>query len=413
MASLQARHQLGCAIVIERAKKNDGKVNRWTTFAAATKAKGCTCKPEYQLTRWHDDAGKKKLIRESVGHDRKAAERDLKALEGDEARGNVRLVEDISFEKWADEWLGSATVKESSRQVYGYTLDYGKRAFGRTKVRNLTPADVRRFLDLIRTSNVQRRRPVEEGETVPEVSAATLAKHLRQLGACLQAAIPEYAVTNPVRLLHKTLRPKVAKSLPAYYTDEELARLWPELAYRPVMLALCKTALTTGLRFGELAALTWDDVTLQDRELHVSRTIVDRIGIQTPKSGDQRTVDLTPQAAAVLEAWSAVSGGEKGGLVFEREEGGHLTPAHVLRQVLYPALERAGIPRVGERGRKRDFHSFRHSFARIALEGGQPIDWVQRQLGHSSITLTVDTYGSWSRTAQKAQAAKLKDAFPV
>jgi integrase len=68
---------------------------------------------------------------------------------------------------------------------------------------------------------------------------------------------------------------------------------------------------------------------------------------------------------------------------------------------------------MGERGRKRDFHSFRHSFARIALEGGAEIVWVQRQLGHSSITLTVDTYGSWARTAEKSQAEKLAGVFPL
>jgi Phage integrase family len=67
----------------------------------------------------------------------------------------------------------------------------------------------------------------------------------------------------------------------------------------------------------------------------------------------------------------------------------------------------------GEHGRKRDFHSTRHSFARIALQNGARIDWVQRQLGHSSITLTVDRYGRWVRKAEKAEAEKLEGAFPV
>ena len=55
-----------------------------------------------------------------------------------------------------------------------------------------------------------------------------------------------YATENPVRMLHTTARPKVAESRPSYFTNEELARLWPELAYRPVMLALVKTAVGTG-----------------------------------------------------------------------------------------------------------------------------------------------------------------------
>jgi integrase len=177
------------------------------------------------------------------------------------------------------------------------------------------------------------------------------------------------------------------------------------------MAYFCKVAVATGLRFGELAALRWNDVDLLNREIHVSRTFVEGVGEQPPKSNEPRTVDLTPQAAELLERWYAEGGDH--GLVFQREEGGYLTPKYVTNQVLYPALKRAGVPRTGERGRKRDFHSFRHTFARLALEGSAEITWVQKQLGHSSITLTVDTYGSWSRAAEKSQAAKLVGAFPL
>ena len=99
--------------------------------------------------------------------------------------------------------------------------------------------------------------------------------------------------------------------------------------------------------------------------------------------------------------------------MFEKETGGHLDSGYVIRRVLYPAMKRAGIPREGEHGRNRTFHSFRHTFARITLENGAEITWVKEQLGHQSINLTVDTYGRWGRTAQKKQAERLAGAFPV
>ena len=405
-----------CAIVVTRRERKErggksGSPDQWTTFAEATKQKGCTCVPLYYIVMRHDG----KLVRDAVGQNRKEAERALDARRGNVARRTYRVIEDIGFAEWADRWLAGFTGRESTRRVYEDSLDYGKKTFGKSKVRDITAGDIRRYLDLIRSESDKRRSRLRKPENGPPepVSPATLAKHLRQLAACLQAAVQEgYATENAVRQLHKTARPKVAKSRPAYYTDQELARLWPELAERPVMLALCKTAVATGIRFGELAALRWSDVDLLERELHVHRSYVDGIGEQrTTKSGEPRTIDLTPPAAAVLERWFAESGG--GDFVFEREEGGYLKSAYITKQVLYPALERAGIDRVGERGRKRDFHSFRHTFARLALEGGGEIVWVQRQLGHSSITLTVDTYGGWARSAEKSQAERLAGAFAL
>jgi integrase len=433
MASLQARHSRSCAL---------GRP--WTTFADATKTGGCTCTPLYHVVLRHDGS----LVREPVGHNRKEAERALDARRGDVARRTYRVLRDIRFDEWGSQWVASLSGKQSTVHVYGHTIGYASRAFRGMKIRDLEPSDIRRFLDLIRQVNAEKRRvaatgklqelqqrlrkategtaasealaaAIAEQESIisepPAVAPATLAKHLRQLGACLQAAVTEgYATDNPVRRLSKTARPKVAKSRPAYYTNAELATLWSELAYRPRMAALCRTAVTTGMRFGELAALRWGDVDLLAREVHIIRTYVEGIGEQAPKSNEPRTIDLTPQAAAVLELWFVEAGSPSGdNLVFPREEGGYLAPKYVTQQVLYKALDRAGIPRIGERGRKRDFHSFRHTFARISLEHGAPITWVQKQLGHSSITLTVDTYGSWSRQAEKSEAAKLEGAFPI
>src|SRR5579859_1202517 len=223
LASLQARHVRSC------------KLGRpWTTFAQATKQKGCTCTPLYHVVLRHEG----RFVREPVGHNRKEAERALDARRGDLARRAFRVVEDIRFDEWADRWIAGHTGKANTRRVYEDTLVYAKHTFGSAKVRDLDAGDVRRFLDDVRAATLARRsRRLKAGDPPPApASPASLAKHLRQLGACLQAAVAEgYATENAVRRLHKTARPKVARSRPAYYTDAELARLWPELAKRPLM----------------------------------------------------------------------------------------------------------------------------------------------------------------------------------
>ena len=73
----------------------------------------------------------------------------------------------------------------------------------------------------------------------------------------------------------------------------------------------------------------------------------------------------------------------------------------------------AHIPRVGPTLERRTFHSFRHTFAKRALERGAQITWLSRHLGHSSLKVTTDIYGHWERAERKLQAAKMEGAFPV
>ena len=71
------------------------------------------------------------------------------------------------------------------------------------------------------------------------------------------------------------------------------------------------------------------------------------------------------------------------------------------------------IPRAGPTLEKRTFHSFRHTFAKRALESSAQITWLSRHLGHSSLKVTTDIYGHWERAERKIQAAKMEGAFPV
>jgi integrase len=344
------------------------------------------------------------VSREPVGHNRKEAERRLREIEVRLDQNVFAPVDNIAFADWCETWLNGLRRKETTRRTYRSSLEYAKQAVGRKPLRKVTTEDVRAFLDHIEKVNKSKTPP-------REVSSTTLAKHLRHLGACLQAAKLEGKLSeNPVRLLAPGARPKSTRKRPSYFTNEELGRLWRKLDELPVVSYLCRVAVVTGMRFGELAALRWDDVNLLSGEIVVSRTYAPGIGEQETKSGKPRTVDLVPRAKALLEQWYPQTDGT--GLVFEQEIGGYVDGGRVLDR-LYAAMEAAKIPRVSERGGKRTFHSFRHTFARITLESGAQLEWVQAQLGHSTIMLTRDLYGAWSRKAEKLAARRLKGKFVV
>src|ERR1051325_1345637 len=75
----------------------------------------------------------------------------------------------------------------------------------------------------------------------------------------------------------------------------------------------------------------------------------------------------------------------KGGLVFCDGEGGFLRRSNVSRRSFLPLLTRAGLSQIR-------FHDLRHTAASLLLMLGENPKVVQERLGHSSITLTLNTY---------------------
>ena len=287
--------------------------------------------------------------------------------------------------------------KPSTIGSYRSTIAHAKEAFGSQRVRRIGAEDIARFNGILRDRGC---------------SPSTRAKHLRVLGACLQAAVfYRYADSNAVRELPPAQRPRPERKEAAYFENEELPRLFAHLRIEPFR-TLCLVALKTGMRQGELFALRWDDVDLEQAVIRVRSSFTGGT-VGTPKNRERRDVDLISDVVELLTGWrdDHRSSGE---LVFPGENGqSFLSPTVVLRRHLYPAMAAAEIRRVGPTQEKRTFHSFRHTFAKRALESGAQITWVSRHLGHSSLKVTTDIYGHWERAERRLQAAKMEGAFPV
>jgi len=309
----------------------------------------------------------------------------------------LEIEKNIGFEDWADKWLSSLERKRTTVESYRSTIVHSKAIFGNQLLRQIGAEDVARFNLALRDLGC---------------SASTRAKHLRVLGACLQAAVfYGYADFNAVRQLPPAQRPRPERKEAAYFENHELPGLFGHLVAEPYR-SLCLVALKTGMRQGELLGLRWSDVDLEQAVARVRRTYTGG-AIGSPKNRERRDVDLISDVVSVLEFLRGHEHSDTTGLVFHDAQQGYLSPFVVLRRHLYPAMERADVPRVGPTEEKRTFHSFRHTFAKRALESGAEVTWLSRHLGHSSLKITTDIYGHWERAERKLQAAKIEGAFPI
>jgi integrase len=402
MASLQARHARTCAT---------GKA--WTPFEVprgAGKITDCDCSATYYVVI-RDGA---KVIREKVGKNRKDAERALRKIGVDVDEGSYEPLLSIRFDAWGEGWLKSLERKETTRKGYKSTVDHARRIFGDKLVRRITPGDVAALNVYLRDEK--------------SLSDSSRAKHLRVLHACLGSAVKHnYAKRNPVERLPDAERPRPVKTEAPYFEDDELVRLFervPEFVaidvpnvYRFLFMA----ALKTGMRQGELLELRWGDVDLADAVIHVRRSITDG-HVSTPKNRRKRDVHVTSDVVEMLGRWWGLTGkpGDET-LVFAGTTGKHLWPMTILRRELYPALAMTElsdgtkvepIARASAEG-SRTFHSFRHTFAKRALESGCQITWLSRHLGHSSLAVTSEVYGHWGDKAKREQVAQLEGVFGV
>jgi len=316
----------------------------------------------------------------------------------------------VTVARYAERWLGQVAAHVKAQTVAGYRTIVTRHllpALGDKKVRDLDRGRVKEFLAGKLTDGGLTRSSVRIVHAV-----------LRNL---LNAAIDDgLLLGNPADKLGRALRlvqsPRVRqeaiKALDREQLDALLTAAWApderhrgDRRYAPLFLLLART----GVRIGEALVLQWDDLDLRKREMRVARTLSGRT-IDTPKSGHGRTVDLSRGLCDVLRRLQVERKAEtlrRGWRevppwVFVSKAGTPLEPGKVAG-AFRRALTRAGLPA------RFTPHSLRHSFASLLIAAGQSPVYVQRQLGHASIQLTVDTYGKWLPMGNKAAVDALDE----
>jgi integrase len=240
----------------------------------------------------------------------------------------------------------------------------------RRQRRALTAEELRRLLTVARLRPVAQfgRTVVRRGTPVPGKKRATWNR----------AELTFDNIVDAAERGRAHVRPESAK---------EYDRLGRERALLYAVL------VTTGLRRGELAALTVGDVLLDD----VQPVIV--LPGADAKNGQRATLPLRADIAAELRAWVA----EKAEAVCQKRVGvaGVVLPPTneplfdvpaALVKILDRDLAAAGIPKRDDRGRTVDVHALRHTFASHLVAAGVAPRTAQAALRHSSLELTMQHY---------------------
>jgi len=318
------------------------------------------------------------------------------------------------------EWLDGLEggIKPRTLEAYRAAVElYIAPRLGDLLVAELTRQTVKAFLKdcrrqgvgYVKADGTRVQKPLAKGSVYAIYSA---------LRALLNEAVDEEIISgNPAaRLgrklhLHPTKQHRKAAVEARVLAKEKLRVLleWVRVqlatAY-PLLLTLART----GVRIGEAVALQLDDYEPEAGKLLVARAWNDKHGrMESPKHGARR-VDVSPQLAAILELHIAalkrvvgLDGKPRSALLFPSEAWSMLDARNV-RRLLRRIAKESGL------GRDLKPHDLRHTYGSILTSEGAPPQYIQAQMGHASIQITIDLYGSGLEASYQHGVGVLDDA---
>ena len=311
----------------------------------------------------------------------------------------TKVVKVTTYQELTDLWLEnySHTVKQSTlvgtkTNIRKYLLP----AFGDYKLDRITPAIIQHQVNQWAKEYNQLGKGYQQYHHLHALN-----KRIMSYAVSLQVIS-----TNPASdIIVPRCKPKEEKTL-KYLDDENLKKFLAYLYQLPNTYknfydtVLYKTLLATGLRIRECLALEWSDIDLKNGSLEVTKTLTMTKEITSPKTKSSiRVIDLDNKTMLMLRLYKNRQAqlGKEIGMTFEkvfpntfdnyREAGG-------LRFRLEKHLQSAGCPRLS-------FHAFRHTHASILLNAGIGYKEIQTRLGHSKISMTMDTYSHLSKDSKK------------
>ncbi|MDD3769258.1 MAG: tyrosine-type recombinase/integrase [Sulfuricurvum sp.] len=254
--------------------------------------------------------------------------------------------------------------------------------FGKWDLKKIRPTDLKGWQNLLSCSVSGKRI----------MNIRTVFRGIMQ-----DAFIDELIGINP---FDRVRPPKIEKPLINPFSLEEVQRITAEAnGWFSNYLII---AIFTGMRVGELLALQWDDIDMQEGIINVRRSVSRRV-MSSPKTArSYRMIEMLPVVHnALIDQYQYSKG--KSEFVFINRYGENFMDSHsLIRRHWQPLLKRLEIE-------YRVLYQTRHTFASIMLQQGEEIGWVSDMMGHTDIHTTLSKYARFIPRKQTKRAKFLNN----
>lgn len=354
--------------------------------------------------RWHvrTKDGKKRSTRYGAGKQWRARYHDD---EGKEHAKHFALKRDA--EQWLDEVTTSVVTGQYVHPRAGdvtwesWTADWVKRqswADGTVEAAQTALQSVPWVKDGIGGVKRSHVEAWVAAETKRGLAASTIRTRLNYVQMAFRAAVLDKVIPASPAVGVKTPRPRKAGSAMKILTADQVRAVLAEAGEFRGFVEAC---LFAGLRLGEAAGLQARDVHLEGRSVGVHRQVqgstIGTTKVVPPKYGSERTVYIPDELAKSLASCA----------------NGLAPEAHLFRTPLGRLYNRNSAGEEWRRIRAAvglsdevTIHNLRHTFASNLIAAGCDVVTVQRALGHSSASITLNVYSHlWPSAEDKTRAA--------
>lgn len=315
-----------------------------------------------------------------------AMEDDIRRGRYRDPRQELRVLDDV-----AGEWLASkvdlkpGTAGRYARELRLYILP----KWGGMTLRELRPDMLQEWVGQLMDGGYPAALP--DGRDSKPLSA----RSIRNIMKVVLKGIFDYAVSNgwigenPV---DRVTVPKIVSDDDMVFLsvrEVELLADEAEKIGKPVDGLLVRWQAYTGCRIGESLALKVGDVDADRRRARIGRTWTDDghggSMLGTPKNGKARNIAIPRFLMPQIKAQMNGMGDDD--WLFRATRGGNVWTNTWRTRIWNKAVKAAGMEDAGV-----TIHSLRHTYASFAIAQGADVKTLQMQLGHSSPSITLNTY---------------------